>query len=60
MVGTAIGGGTGAALGVGTWLIWGTIGVATGGSAVAVGLLGQMAIGAVVGAVAGTVATQGG
>ena len=60
MKGTAVGAGAGAAVGIGTWLVWGTIGVATGGTGVAIGLLGQVAIGAVIGAVAGTAATGGG
>lgn len=56
--GAAIGSGSGAACGLLTWLVVGTIGVVTGGSGIGLGLLGQALVGGVVGGVAGaTVST---
>ena len=58
--GIPLGGGAGAGLGVLSWLVIGTVGVATGGTGVAIGFLAQVGIGAIVGAVGGTVAEVAG
>lgn len=49
----AIGAGTGAAVGFSTWLVVGTVGVATGGAGVAIGALAMAGIGALFGGVGG-------
>jgi len=51
--GIALGAGTGAAVGLGTWLVLGTVGVATGGIGLAIGALGMAAIGAIFGGIGG-------
>lgn len=50
----AVGGLLGAGAGIGTWLVVGTVGLATGGAGIAVGLGVMTAIGAVGGGLAGT------
>lgn len=49
----AIGAGTGAAVGLGAWLVVGTVGIATGGWGLAIGLPAMMGIGAIGGGLAG-------
>lgn len=52
--GIAVGAGTGAAVGFGTWLVLGTVGVATGGVGLAIGAVSMAAIGAFFGGIGGT------
>lgn len=52
MFGGIFGSETGTVIGLCVYATIGTVGVATGGDAIALGLFGQAAIGAVVGAVA--------
>lgn len=51
--GIALGVGAGAAVGLGTWLVLGTVGVATGGVGLAIGAFGMAAIGAIFGGLGG-------
>ena len=52
--GISLGVGVGAAVGFGTWLVLGTVGVVTGGIGLAVGAVGMAAIGAIFGGIGGT------
>ena len=52
--GVTLGAGAGAAVGLGTWLVLGTIGVATGGVGLAIGAASMAGIGALVGGIGGT------
>ena len=52
--GITLGAGAGAAVGLGTWLALGTIGVATGGVGLAIGAASMAAIGALFGGIGGT------
>lgn len=52
--GIALGAGTGAAVGFGTWLVLGTVGIAAGGVGLAVGAASMAAIGALFGGIGGT------
>jgi hypothetical protein len=52
--GITLGAGAGAAVGLGTWLVLGTIGVATGGVGLAIGAASMTAIGALFGGIGST------
>ena len=52
--GITLGVGVGAAVGFGTWLVIGTVGVVTGGIGIAIGAASMVAIGAVFGGIGGT------
>ncbi len=52
--GITLGAGTGAVVGFGTWLVLGTVGVATGGVGLAIGAIAMTSIGALFGGIGGT------